>query len=159
MGTTYLTDSADLTAVADAIRAKSGGSNQLAFPAGFVSEIQAIPSGGGTYQNYFVSEFTPAAATSVITFSVSDIGFVPDWCVYYAKDFVVQESYNAWTARAYEGAYLLLKKGTCQGYTKTGSEDFASAGFSPSETNVTLPRYSSWQAGTTYSLVLGKIKE
>lgn len=38
---------ADLTSVANAIRAKSGGSSQLAFPAGFVSEIQAIPSGGG----------------------------------------------------------------------------------------------------------------
>ena len=37
----------DLTSVANAIRAKSGGSGQLAFPAGFVSEIQAIPSGGG----------------------------------------------------------------------------------------------------------------
>lgn len=36
----------DLTSVANAIRAKSGGSGQLAFPAGFVSEIQAIPSGG-----------------------------------------------------------------------------------------------------------------
>lgn len=37
----------DLTTVADAIRAKSGGSSQLAFPAGFVSEIGNIPSGGG----------------------------------------------------------------------------------------------------------------
>lgn len=46
MGTTYLTDGDDLTSVANAIRAKSGGSSQLAFPAGFVSEIQAIPSGG-----------------------------------------------------------------------------------------------------------------
>lgn len=36
----------DLTSVANAIRAKSGGSSQLAFPSGFVSEIQAIPSGG-----------------------------------------------------------------------------------------------------------------
>ena len=35
----------DLTSVADAIRAKSGGSSQLAFPAGFVSEIGNIPSG------------------------------------------------------------------------------------------------------------------
>jgi hypothetical protein len=40
----------DLTSVANAIRAKSGGSSQLAFPAGFVSEIQAIPSGGGDPQ-------------------------------------------------------------------------------------------------------------
>lgn len=37
----------DLTSVANAIRAKSGGSGQLAFPASFVSAIQAIPSGGG----------------------------------------------------------------------------------------------------------------
>lgn len=37
----------DLTSVADAIRAKSGGSGQLAFPSGFVSEIGNIPSGGG----------------------------------------------------------------------------------------------------------------
>ena len=37
----------DLTSVADAIRAKSGGSAQLAFPSGFVSEIGNIPSGGG----------------------------------------------------------------------------------------------------------------
>lgn len=42
-----------LTSVADAIRAKSGGSSQLAFPAGFVSEIQAIPSGGGGSNNSF----------------------------------------------------------------------------------------------------------
>lgn len=37
----------DLTSVANAIRAKSGGSGQLAFPAGFVSEIGNIPSGSG----------------------------------------------------------------------------------------------------------------
>lgn len=37
----------NLTSVANAIRAKSGGSNQLAFPSGFVSEISNIPSGGG----------------------------------------------------------------------------------------------------------------
>lgn len=43
----YLVDGADLTSVANAIRAKSGGSSQLAFPGGFVSEIGNIPSGGG----------------------------------------------------------------------------------------------------------------
>ena len=48
---------ADLTSVANAIRAKSGGSSQLAFPSGFVSEIGNIPSGGqspvyGVYNIY-----------------------------------------------------------------------------------------------------------
>lgn len=37
---------ADLTSVANAIRTKGGTSAQLAFPAGFVSAIQSIPSGG-----------------------------------------------------------------------------------------------------------------
>lgn len=40
---------ADLTSVANAIRAKSGGSSQLAFPSGFVSEIGNIPSGDTVY--------------------------------------------------------------------------------------------------------------
>ena len=43
----YKVTDTDLTAVANAIRAKSGGSAALAFPAGFVSEIGNIPSGGG----------------------------------------------------------------------------------------------------------------
>lgn len=39
---------ADLTSVANAIRTKGGTSAQMAFPAGFVSAVEAIPSGGGT---------------------------------------------------------------------------------------------------------------
>lgn len=46
MGIKTVQDSS-LTAVANAIRAKGGTSAQLAFPAGFVSEIGNIPSGGG----------------------------------------------------------------------------------------------------------------
>lgn len=38
---------ADLTSVADAIRTKGGTSASLAFPSGFVSAINAIPTGGG----------------------------------------------------------------------------------------------------------------
>lgn len=41
----YLTNTTDLTAVADAIRAKGGTSVQLVYPSGFVSAIQAIQSG------------------------------------------------------------------------------------------------------------------
>lgn len=44
----YLTNTADLKAVADAIRAKGGTSEPLVYPDGFVSAIQAIPSGGGS---------------------------------------------------------------------------------------------------------------
>lgn len=38
---------ADLTSVANAIRTKGGTSASLAFPSGFVSAIEAIPTGGG----------------------------------------------------------------------------------------------------------------
>lgn len=38
---------ADLTSVANAIRTKGGTSASLAFPAGFVSAVEAIPTGGG----------------------------------------------------------------------------------------------------------------
>ena len=36
-----------LTSIANKIRSRSGGSNQLVFPTGFVSEIDNIPTGGG----------------------------------------------------------------------------------------------------------------
>ena len=47
MANEYAVNSADLTSVADAIRTKGGTAEPLAFPAGFVSAIQAITSGGG----------------------------------------------------------------------------------------------------------------
>ena len=43
----YRATSAEFTAVADAIRTKGGTSAQLTWPNGFVSAVQAIPSGGG----------------------------------------------------------------------------------------------------------------
>ena len=44
----YLTNDTDLKKVADAIRAKGGTSAPLDYPSGFVSAIQAIPTGGGS---------------------------------------------------------------------------------------------------------------
>lgn len=43
----YLTNTADLTAVADAIRVKGGISDPLVYPDGFVTAIQAIETGSG----------------------------------------------------------------------------------------------------------------
>ena len=63
----------DLTSVANAIRTKGGTSGSLAFPAGFVSAIEAI-SGGGS-ENFAGGSFTPASNTNSATFYV---GFNPD---------------------------------------------------------------------------------
>lgn len=63
MGTLYLTDGDDLTSVANAIRAKSGGSGQLAFPSGFVSEISGISTG------MTVDQWAQTGATGTVTLS------------------------------------------------------------------------------------------
>lgn len=46
----YIVDSADLTGIANAIRAKGGTSGQLTFPAGFVSAVESIPTGSSTQE-------------------------------------------------------------------------------------------------------------
>lgn len=55
---------ADLLAVADAIRAKGGTSEQLAFPEGFVSAVEAILASGGN-TNAFSGEMVIDTETSV----------------------------------------------------------------------------------------------
>ena len=50
---------ADLSSVANAIRTKGGTSAQLAFPAGFVSAIDAISGGGGGGLVYETGTYTP----------------------------------------------------------------------------------------------------
>lgn len=69
----YLVDGADLTSVANAIRIKGGTSAQLAFPAGFVSAVQAIPTGGG--RDYTAEDFgDPTKPSGDITYLGSYIG-------------------------------------------------------------------------------------
>ena len=73
---------ADLESVANAIRIKGGTSAQMAFPAGFVSAVQAIPTGTtptGTKQititqNGTTTEDVASYATAEITVNVSGGG-------------------------------------------------------------------------------------
>lgn len=44
----YIVQDTSLAAVADAIRAKTGGGEALAFPAGFVEAVEGITGGGGS---------------------------------------------------------------------------------------------------------------
>lgn len=60
---------ADLTSVANAIRTKGGTSAQLAFPAGFVSAVEAIPTGGGTPENISVTIENAADSGGTIAIS------------------------------------------------------------------------------------------
>jgi len=73
---------ADLTSVANAIRAKGGTSAQMAFPAGFVSAVEAIPTGGGGAVLIERGTFTPVSDTSYGRFHVPhSLGVAPDFVV------------------------------------------------------------------------------
>ena len=63
----------DLTSVANAIRTKGGTSASLAFPVGFVSAIDAIPTGGGGFDFFDASQ--PSGAVS------STVTSIPQYCV------------------------------------------------------------------------------
>jgi hypothetical protein len=54
---------ADLTAVADAIRAKGGTSEALSFPGGFVSAVEGIQAGGG--DNEIIGKIVDGTITEI----------------------------------------------------------------------------------------------
>lgn len=58
----YRATSTEFTAVADAIRTKGGTSAQLTWPNGFVSAVQAIPTGGGGSTNILKGLSKPTAS-------------------------------------------------------------------------------------------------
>ena len=67
-----------LTAIADAIRAKTGGTDLLAFPDGFLQAIAAIEAGGGGGSAKIVTEtFTVAEDTSTPFEITHNLGSIP----------------------------------------------------------------------------------
>ena len=61
----YLTTDTELASVANAIRTKGGTSSPLVYPAGFVSAIEAIPTGGGNLQAK--TNINPTTSSQTIT--------------------------------------------------------------------------------------------
>lgn len=79
---------ADLTSVANAIRTKGGTSASLAFPAGFVSAIDAIPTGGGGFSyDDMAANSIPSGDVVLTRTRIENYAFAyrdssPDWTVY-----------------------------------------------------------------------------
>lgn len=63
----------DLTSVANAIRTKGGTSGSLAFPAGFVSAIQNIPTGGGGTMSWFGAEDAELIYEATAEYALEDM--------------------------------------------------------------------------------------
>lgn len=93
----------DLGDVADAIRAKSGGSSQLAFPSGFISEIGNISTGGGggslpsIISKIDGGSFTPANDIASNSYPISHtLGTTPTGIAIWSEN-IVAESYGVRT--------------------------------------------------------------
>ena len=69
MPTPYKVTDAQLNSIADAINTKAGTTGQLQFPDGFVSAIEAIPTGGGggDLDEFLATDFTSAYENSTAT--------------------------------------------------------------------------------------------
>ena len=73
----YRATSAEITAVADAIRTKGSTSSPLAWPNGFVSAVQAIPTGGGSGKeddiiDGTISEYSNSSVTAIRNYAFAE---------------------------------------------------------------------------------------
>lgn len=118
---------ADLTSVANAIRTKGGTSADLAFPAGFVSAVEAIPTGGGGSAKIESGTFTLASDTSIPRAGTTlNIGLssAPDvlvvWIDAASYHLLSTPSNNVWYMFAlykYQSTYPPLRIGNSQSVT------------------------------------------
>ena len=77
-------DDTSLTSIAEAIRTKGGTTDQLVFPAGFISAIEAIEAGGGG-RAFASGSFTLSADTTGYTIT-HNLGEVPYFCLVFCKN-------------------------------------------------------------------------
>lgn len=106
MPTDYLVSGTDLTAVADAIRTKSGGSSSLAFPNGFVNEVNGIQTGypldDVVMRNYGSGAVTLPNATAILTHSFFNNTAITS----ISAPNVVTFEYNGSTSGTTQGSYV-----------------------------------------------------
>ena len=148
----------DLEDVADAIRAKSGGSSQLAFPAGFISEIGSIQTGGGgggslpsVISKIDGGSFTLASDTLTGSYSISHtLGVAPSGIAIWSDD-IVAESYSVrttWQILAASTKYVVYQINTNAtdrfAGGNIGGSDFGTTAF-----KVTISS-NYYKAGATY---------
>ena len=97
----------DLTSIANAIRTKGGTSAQLAFPAGFVSAVNNIPSGGGTSVPSKDVDFIDYDGTIVYSYTAQEFLALSAMPANPSHDGLVAQGWN-WTlqnAQAYVAEY------------------------------------------------------
>ena len=144
---------ADLTSVANAIRTKGGTSASLAFPAGFVSAIAAIPSGGGGSWDVAAGTITPSADTKTLSLSVD---FDPQY-VFVITDMYDLAQTSTWKntffisdrVDGYSACLITRYNNSAFGISHGGFGQDAKASYSNGVLELSRWNYS-WLSGVTY---------
>ena len=135
----YLADSTDLTAVADAIRLKSGDDQGLAFPDGFIEAIGDIGGEGGG-QSYSSGTLTPAENTLDATFNIGSSSYT-NFLIWATADPYSGTRTGCLTFRDFTNNIAMVIASNNAGTSPTGARDFTAAsdamGFSKSGSTVT----------------------
>lgn len=153
----------DLTSVANAIRTKGGTSASLAFPAGFVSAINAI-SGGGGGLSFSTFTATAASTANTITFEAGDYTVPTQFALYLKSDVTAGDATNiiivgGWALRQSTIPVLAFTPGNGQRYytyKASGATDYYALApqLTMSGTDLTLKFNNNHKflSGSTYTL-------
>lgn len=126
---------ADLTSVANAIRTKGGTSASLAFPAGFVSAVEAIPTGGGgdTFAQICNKTITSYESTELLTIPTNTLRSNTTLTSIKAPNL---ENLGSYALGGFRGTVIALPgfkgDGNNDGYYFSGSTTLTTVDFGPS---------------------------
>lgn len=163
----YMIQGETLTAIADAIRGKTGGASPID-PAQMAAEISNISAGGGLpagISAVSVGTYTPASETTSSAKIPHGLGDVPNFVVMYADGLVTSADFATYIC-AFAGIPQLLEAGVGVRMYRHGSangssfNNGATLAYESAYTNTTfmVAQSSSYKlkAGTTYKFVVGK---
>ena len=122
---------AEMTSVANAIRAKTGNTDMLAWPNGFLAAIAEITGGGGAGLAYDMGEFVLDADTKGFKLSLPhNLGEIPEFILVWTDDFAGLSEGNP-AAQQCNLGYVWLKNltGMLQRLTTAATGDSLTVNF------------------------------
>ena len=142
----YRTTDTELTSIANAIRAKTGGSSSLVYPTGFVSAINGISTGGGSSSYNLVLKDVNGDTTSSNSIS-NDITLG-------VKGITPSSSAQIITPETGLDGYHTINVGATPTYSYLGEEATFVQNLYNQELSLDDTSFSSWTPSTTATTIL-----
>lgn len=140
----YIVDGADLTDIADAIRAKGGTSGQLQFPQGFVDAVEAIETGGAAVPFHFASGVvTPTSTSQSLTFPLPGFTYTPWYFICWVEGYESYASLKRVIVKATLGRFRGPKNPYSGPVDQAGIQEINANGNPENWSNGTTMTYSS----------------